>query len=448
MGSIQEVYSNGLCTGCGTCASVCPTLAIEMLKDEHKGIYIPNVNNGLCNQCGLCLEACPGHSVDFKELNLKIFGKEPQDFLIGNYINCYIGQATDHIIRYNSASGGLVTALLLFALEEGIIDGALITKMNQDMPLEPEVIIARCKEEIISASGSKYCPVPANIRLKNILEEEGKFAVVGLPCHIHGVRKYEMVNEKLQDKIVLHFGLFCASCVTFLGTEYFLQRWGIKKDEVKKINYRGKGWPGKIVVLLKNGEERVISRGTTEKSRFRHILFSSSFHYDFMPPRCLVCPDQACILSDISFGDPWLPELKRTEKVGKSLVISRTKGGDELLQKAASKGIIELVETNIQTIWQAQGWHYKANFTSRLLSLRLLGKPTPDYGSIPLKPDYIYYLSTMLNYLLSYFSSRRYIWSLIYPYAVIRRYIDFSIVFMARVASVRFKLLRLIKRRD
>jgi len=121
---------------------------------------------------------------------------------------------------------------------------------------------------------------------------------------------------------------------------------------------------------------------------------------------------------------------------------------DELLQKAASKGIIELVEINIQTIWQAQGWHYKANFTSRLLSLRLLGKPTPDYGSIPLKPDYIYYLSTMLNYLPSYFSSRRYIWSLIYPYAVIRRYIDFSIVFMARVASVRFKLLRLIKRRD
>jgi coenzyme F420 hydrogenase subunit beta len=47
-----------------------------------------------------------------------------------------------------------------FALEEGIIDGALVTRMKKDRPLEPEPFIARTREEIIEASKSKYCGVP------------------------------------------------------------------------------------------------------------------------------------------------------------------------------------------------------------------------------------------------------------------------------------------------
>jgi len=79
-----------------------------------------------------------------------------------------------------------VTALFIFALEKGLIDGALVTGMKKDKPLEPEPFIARTREKIISARGSKYCSVPANIALKEILKakEEERFAVVGLPCHI------------------------------------------------------------------------------------------------------------------------------------------------------------------------------------------------------------------------------------------------------------------------
>ncbi|MHC1595636.1 MAG: coenzyme F420 hydrogenase/dehydrogenase beta subunit N-terminal domain-containing protein [Candidatus Syntropharchaeales archaeon] len=99
----------------------------------------------------MCYKVCPGHEVDFKELNLEIFGKEPDDILIGNYLNCYIDHATDHEIRYNSASGGLVTALLIYMLEEGLIDGALVTRMKANNPLEPEPFIARTREEIIEA---------------------------------------------------------------------------------------------------------------------------------------------------------------------------------------------------------------------------------------------------------------------------------------------------------
>ncbi len=177
--TISSVAKDGLCTGYGTCVALCPNDAIEMVIDEKKGVYVPKLDGRKCNNCGICMKVCPGHEVDFKGLNLEIFGKEPEDILIGNYLNCYVGHATDYDIRYNSASGGLVTALLIFALEEGLIDGALVTRMKKDKPLEPEPFIARTREEIIEARGSKYCPVPANVALREILEaEEGERFVV------------------------------------------------------------------------------------------------------------------------------------------------------------------------------------------------------------------------------------------------------------------------------
>lgn len=208
--NVEKVYKEGMCTGCGTCAGICPTNAIEMVIDKKKGIYKPLIDIEKCTKCGLCYKVCPGHSVDFKELNEFVFGKQPENILLGNYINCYAGHSTDYGIRYNSASGGLVTQLLIFAIEEGIIDGALVTRMKKDNPLEPEPFIARTKEEIIEATGSKYCPVPANITLKEILNSKGgeKFAVVGLPCHILGIRNVEQINKKLKSKIVLHLGIF------------------------------------------------------------------------------------------------------------------------------------------------------------------------------------------------------------------------------------------------
>jgi coenzyme F420 hydrogenase subunit beta len=237
--NISYIVKNGLCTGCGTCEALCPAEAIKLLIDKNKGVFIPQLVKDKCNKCGICLKVCPGHEVDFKELNLEIFGKEPENLLIGNYINCYVGHTNDNNIRYNSSSGGLVTAILIFALEKGLIDGALVTRMRKDKPLEPEPFIARTREEVIEASKSKYCPVPANIALREIMEVEGKYAVVGLPCHIHGLRKAQRINKKLRERIVLHLGIFCNHAPNFWGTKLLLHRLKIKEDEVIKLDYRG-----------------------------------------------------------------------------------------------------------------------------------------------------------------------------------------------------------------
>ena len=116
--NITNIVNKDLCMGCGTCKSICPNSAINIILNEQRGLYIPVVDSNKCVDCSLCYKVCPGHSVDFKGLNQKIFNKEPENPRIGNYIDCYIGHSENNEIRHNSSSGGLVTSLLTYAIED------------------------------------------------------------------------------------------------------------------------------------------------------------------------------------------------------------------------------------------------------------------------------------------------------------------------------------------
>lgn len=332
--TITEIVKAKLCTGCGTCVPLCPNSAIEIIINKSEGIYNPRLDEQKCNQCGICSYICPRYSVE-----------GVKDASLGNYLNCFMGYAIDNDIRYNSSSGGLITSVLSYALEEGIIDGALVTRMKEDTPLEPESFIARTVDEIIESSGSKYCPVPANTVLSKILKQDGKYAVVGLPCHIHGIRKAEMINKKLKDRIVLHLGIFCSGFPNFKATEFLLYRLNLHADEIKKLNYRGNGWPGKISIYLKNGEVKLMPYPE---------YWVGSGNQIFPCNGCAECIDWFSNLADISFGDAWLPEIKKDDKIGTSIIISRTKQIDDILHQMVREGVIALSEIDADKIYKSQ----------------------------------------------------------------------------------------------
>lgn len=404
--TISKIVDSGLCTGCGTCAGICPNDAIQMAKDESKGIYLPQLDKGNCNGCAICLEACPGYGVDFKALNLEIFGKQPRDILVGNYLGTYAGYASDQSIRYNSASGGAVTALLIFALEQAVIDGALVTKMSTKNPLEPQPFIARTKKEIISACRSKYCPVPANMALKEILGQDGKFAVVGLPCHIQGIRKAESVDKELGQRVVLHFGLFCSATRTFQATEYILYRAGVNPAGVVEFRYRGEGRLGQFVAILSNGKNIPLPYSE---------YYAQSIRSFFIPTRCTLCSDHSCELSDISFGDISLREFQ-DDSIGVSSVISRSEIGDRFLKQAASAGAIKLTEISSYHLAQSKiGSLYrkKKDLEGRRKLFRLKDKPLPDDNVNLLKPSPASYIHAAFLYAEICISAKRRLWRLV-----------------------------------
>jgi coenzyme F420 hydrogenase subunit beta len=359
---ISSVVETKLCTGCGTCFAFCPNEAIEIVLDAKREIYIPELNDSKCNNCGVCFKVCPGYKVDFKSLNSELFGKTPDDILIGNYLSCYAGNAKKHNIRYNSTSGGLVTALLIFALEEGLIDGALVTRMNKDKPLEPEPFIARTEKEIFEAMGSKYCPVPTNVILKDILEAKNgeRFAFVGLPCHIHGLRKAEQINKELKKKIVLSIGIFCSHVDSFQATRYLLKQMRLKAQNVKELKYRSGGWPGKMQVKLTNSE--------IHEFDYHEYVKITHAHNFFTPSRCFRCCDLTAELADVSCGDAWLPEYK-SDNVGKSMIIVRTKQGQDLVNKSLTKEFIELNLIDRKKVVEAQGITFKKISTPEKLDI-------------------------------------------------------------------------------
>lgn len=387
---LEGIVDSGLCTGCGTCVGVCPSKALSV-GTTREGTYFPQFAADKCAECCLCIEVCPANSSGAKELNRSIFGRLPQSEFLGHFIECYKGYSTAPSIRWSATSGGLITSLLLFLLEKGLIDGALLTRVRRDSPLEAEPFVARTREQVLSAVGSKYVPVPLNRLLREVLAEDARFAVVGLPCHMQGCRKAELIIPELRAKIAYHFGLTCSHVLSRPGVVFILHKMGVSASEVAGLRYRGNGWPSGIRATLRSGEEEFLSNQNSWWSE----VFGGYF---FAPYYCTLCYDQLNEFADLSFADAWLPETMKRDKSGTSIAISRTRKGDELLEEARSSGAIELSSLSPRDAVHSQMWPLffkKRNIKSRVWILKSLGKSVPPglEESLPSSPK-----PTLLDY--------------------------------------------------
>lgn len=354
-----------------------------MVVDRKKGRYLPQLDEYKCTRCGLCYDVCPGPGLDFESLGGSLFGDVPEHLALGKYLGTYVGHATDKKVRHNGASGGLVTALLTFALEEGLIDGALVTRLRPDRPLEPEPFIARTKEEIVAAARSKYCPVAAGAALKPLLESAGRFAVVGLPCHIQGIRLAERRLPELSERIRYRISIACSLDYSFLGTERFLRGIGIAPEAVEMLEYRGRGWPGSMLIRARGGTDTIVPLADYY-SRLRPYTLG----------RCTLCSDMFGELSDLSCGDAWVPELVNTDKAGSSFVVTRTPEAEELLEQAASQEAVQLSELGLEELLASQkhAVFKKRKLKARMLLNRVTGRSVPHYRqrlSEPIQGDYL-----------------------------------------------------------
>lgn len=362
------------------------------------GGYVPRMDKQRCARCGLCYKVCPGHAVDFEGLSESLFGDVPEDIALGRYLACYVGHACDGGIRYDGSSGGLVTGLLVCALKRGLIDGALVTRMREDEPLTPEPFIARTPEEIASAAGSKYCPVAAGAAVKAILAAEGRLAVVGLPCHIQGIRKAEQHSEPLRRRIAFRISIACSMDYSFHGTRRFIESRGIAPEEVERLEYRGRGWPGSMLIRLKGGAETVVPLAEYYRALGPYSL-----------RRCTLCSDMLGELSDLSCGDAWIPEITKVDAIGSSFVVSRTPEAEELLETAAADEAVELSELDLEELLASQGHALfkKRKLGARMLLMRLSGQSVPVYRQKRIPPIPADYVNTVKFYAARYLFAGR-----------------------------------------
>ncbi len=80
---IKSQVNETICSGCGTCESVCPYDAIEMILDpKNTDKKIAKVNEAICNACGTCAAACPSGAIDQKGFNNKQLNNMINAFLV------------------------------------------------------------------------------------------------------------------------------------------------------------------------------------------------------------------------------------------------------------------------------------------------------------------------------------------------------------------------------
>jgi coenzyme F420 hydrogenase subunit beta len=308
--------------------------------------------------------------VDFVQLTDEFLDGDRYDRRLGRFLTCHVGHAHDAEIRWDAASGGIVTALLIAGLRKGLFDGALVTLMNPEAPLEPMPILATTEQEIKAAAGSKYCPVASNVRLREILDAEGRFAVVGLPCHIHGLRMAQTRIPKLRRKVAVCISLFCGLNMSPLGTRVALNKRQVPIDQVTELRYRGEGWPGALQVQLRDGQ------------MYREHLYSyfgrsfSAYEMD----RCTLCNDAFGELADISCGDAWLPEYTANDDRGTSVVIVRDTRGQDLLASLGPALELAPLDADRAAASQKSALTWKKDCLRAKVALaRLTGKETPTY---------------------------------------------------------------------
>ena len=336
--NISEIVKIKLCNTCGACAGVCPVNAIHY-EESIGGYYFPIVAESLCTQCGLCCRVCPGWY--FGKTLMK---KMPDKPFEGVALASYVGKATDKQLFDNSQSGGVVSAILVSALETGIIRGAVTVYMQMGNPPRPRIRIAQNKDDVFLAQKSKYCPVPLLKIIKELEDYDGKIAIVGTSCQIHGLYNVLDKKKKIREKIAFCIGLFCEKVLTYAAIDYFLYKAKMENGVNTGIIFKDKlltGYPGDVHLFTDYMSTFISSRRRIQIKPY------------FTPARCRICFDKMNVFSDISVGDPH--GLKNIDKRnGESAIIIRTKTGEDVLDQVLKNKAISIRSADYQNILDGQ----------------------------------------------------------------------------------------------
>lgn len=280
------VISKNNCVLCGTCMSICPRIGINenepLLLD-----YDP--------ECSLCYKYCAKTYFPEKFFEKEIFPEHTtKDPLIGHYQKVTLAKSTNKDILNLSQNGGTVTSILIHALDEGLIDGALLT--SKDDNWTPKPIIARTSKEILEATGSIYALASTLLTYKDAINKYKlkRLAFVGMPCQIQAVRKLQFFPPLSDEygKFSLIIGLFCTSSYSYDSMkDIFQKEIGIPINMVKKCDVSH----GNFITYMKDGS-------------MKNIPIKAIKKYSW--PSCQYCKDYTAEYSDISIGSIGTQENK------------------------------------------------------------------------------------------------------------------------------------------
>jgi coenzyme F420 hydrogenase subunit beta len=362
--NIEDVIRHDICNRCGSCVGLSGG---KIVFSDRTGKYLPEIREPLDKETNdLVWQACSGKGFDFPRQKVSVFG-DPKGAR-----NHYIGFSLDAEIRLNSASGGIISSILIWLLEKEMIKGAVVLGMSEQEPWLTKPFIATTREEILQAAQSKYIISSVNEILPEIGRFNGPLAYVGLPGQVQSIRLLQEMNHPFVRNIRYIFGPFYGNTLHFSSVVSFLRSFGVRDYRlIKKLYFRYGEWPGKMRAELTDG--RVF-----ELPKF-HANYLIPFH---ILKNSLLCTDLTNEFTDISGGDAWAPVYEERGK-GFSMVISRSEKGQEILAQMVQERRLELDPITEEEALEmhSHGYDLKKRGTFiRMKYRRWVRLPNPDYG--------------------------------------------------------------------
>jgi coenzyme F420 hydrogenase subunit beta len=322
----EEVISSGLCTGCAGCVIACPH---DVIGYKHEpGAYKPfhledelgptDCGHGV-KGCTSCTRACPRFRLWEPEADEHLFGRvrEPEE-MSGIYQDILLTRASEDFVYETGQDGGLVSAILIWCLENDIVDGALVSHLEGgEGGWKAKPGVAANREEVLAGAGSRYT-YSANTLAYDEAKERGldRLALVGMSCQtsIAPVMWHRKVG-KVSKPIKLNIGLLCSkSFDDALFDELFGIKYGIVKEDIVKMNIKGV-----FQVWMRNGDY--------------HEINLKECHA-WTREGCNHCPDFAAEHADISTGGIG-------DETDWTLTIVRTDLGRAIISAMIADGVID-----------------------------------------------------------------------------------------------------------
>lgn len=359
MTKISKIIKSNLCLGCGLCETVNKDNCRMQLTKE--GVYRPHFVKPLTAEAERKTgTVCP--SVRIHNVNANA------DSIWGGVCQVSNGWAADSGIRQSSSSGGITSALAIYLLESGKVDGVLHVGVGNENFLHNRLHISRSREDILSRNASRYAPAAVFNEILQLFEMNPNetYAFIGKPCDMAGMQNLLREYPQHADRIKYYLAIFCAGMPNYNATMQAISTFGNSASPIY-LRYRGDGWPGYFTVSFDDG---TTSRMTYNDSWGKILGKQVSF-------RCKICPDGIGLLADISSGDSWntangYPDF--TEADGRNFCFIRSQRGLQLFKDAEQAGYIQSETLDVNEVKNMQRYQFdKRHYVGwRIAAVQLL----------------------------------------------------------------------------
>lgn len=317
-GSYLETHVKNDCTGCGACAYICSTQAIQIRSDEE-GFLFPHINNNLCVACNRCTMVCPQYNDN--SLILKSMPKRVIGF-----------QHADRDVLARSASGGAFWAIVSHFEHKGHICGASMCEDNH-----VRHVLCDSLQAAQSLHGSKYVQsdmIGIYEKISELIGRGENVCFFGTPCQVAGI-KSAFLSEHLTTVDLLCGGV----CSPKFLQDYLTHMQATHNSRVVSVLFRSKknhDWEhGRFTIRFANNSK--YKKPSFDRSDPYMKAFLENFS---IRNSCFSCPFYAKErVGDITIGDFWgvyrlLPYRKYKE--GVSLILANTEKGVKIVERISN----------------------------------------------------------------------------------------------------------------